>query len=100
MPVSDTDVTNLIDETNIIKVIDNAAPDGSGYRVFGVALDPESSADLDSLMAPFVSDGNYEVQGPVQDAQYGGIYFLKCPTPRCPVLDGAAEDVRDPFGGG
>jgi hypothetical protein len=93
MPVSDDDVTNLIQNTNILKVADSAAPDGSGHRGFLLALKPGSGGNLNSLLAPFQSDASYEVWGPVTDAQNGDAFILKCPTPKCPIISGVAKDI-------
>jgi hypothetical protein len=97
MPATQQDVDNLIQNSHIGKVADSAAAGGSGHRGFVLAAKPGAHANLESLLKPFKDDPSYAVWGPVTDAQKGAVFFLKCPTARCPVINNAAKDVRPHF---
>ena len=53
MAVSDSDMTNLINNCNFVKVADDPV---SGYRSFSLVLKPGSTADLNALLVPFHLD--------------------------------------------
>jgi len=95
MAVSDSDMTNLINNCNFVKVADDPV---SGYRSFSLVLKPGSTADLNALLVPFHLDPTFTASGPVYDANLGVVWSLRCPTGRCTAINTVAKDVRSQFG--